>query len=136
LVRRLLIGVLVVFGVAVTVFNPLISGILAVGVWIYLVRMIRKQENSVLNDQMEEEIITSHSKREKALLIVAGFSFLVFILGTVAHNVLHGQSELEETTFFFIALVAVYVFIATTAGAIFIFIRARQKRSQFGHNTV
>jgi hypothetical protein len=127
---------LVVLGIAVTVLNPLISGICAVAVWIYLVRMVRKQKNSVFNDQMEQEITKWHLKRLKAFLIVAGFSFLVFVFGSIVHNVLHGLSETEETVSLFIALVALLVFIAATAGGMVVFLRARKKRSQNGHNTV
>ena len=134
--RKLLIGILVVLGIAVTVLNPLISGICAVAVWIYLVRMVRKQKNSVFNDQMEQEITKWHLKRLKAFLIVAGFSFLVFVFGSIVHNVLHGLSETEETVFLLIALVALLVFIVATAGGMVVFLRARKKRSQNGHNMV
>ena len=125
--KKLLIGILIVLGIAVTVLNPLISGIFAVGLWIYLVRMVRKQKNGVFNDQMEQKISKWHLKRLKAFLIVAGFSFLVFILGAIVHNVLHGLSEIEETVSFFTALVALLVFIVATTGGMVIFIKARQK---------
>ena len=128
--RKLLIGVLVVLGIAMTVLNPLISGILAVGVWIYLVRMVRKQKNGVFNDQMEQRITRWHLKRLKAFLIVAGFSFIVFIIGSIVHNVLHGLSEIEETVSFFIALVALLVFIVATAGGMAIFLKARKITTQ------
>ena len=128
--RKLLIGILVVLGIAVTFLNPLISLILAVGVWIYLVRMVRKQKNSVFNDQMEPKITEWHLKRLKAFLIVAGFSFLVFIFGAIVHNVLHGLSEIEETVSFFIALVALLVFVVATAGGMVIFLKGRQKTIQ------
>ena len=124
---EILIGILVVLGIAVTVLNPLISGIFAVGVWIYLVRMVRKQKNSVFNDQMGQTITKRHLKRLKAFLIVAGFSFLVFIVGAIVHNVLHGLSEIEETVSFFIALVALLVFIVATAVGMVIFLKARQE---------
>jgi hypothetical protein len=127
MIKKLLIGILVVLGIAVTVLNPLIPGIFAVGVWIYLFRMVRKQKNSVINDQMESKISEWHLKRLKAFLIVAGFSFLVFIVGAIVHNVLHGLSEIEESTFFIIALVALLVFIVATAGGLVIFLKGRQK---------
>jgi hypothetical protein len=125
--RKVLIGLLVVLGIAVTVLNPLISGIFAVGAWIYLVRMVRKQENSVFNDQMEQRIAKRHLKRIKAFLIVAGLSFLVFVLGAIVHSAIHGLSEIEVTVSFFIALVALLVFIAATAAGMVIFLKARQK---------
>jgi len=127
MIRKLLIGILVVLGIAVTVYNQLILGILAVGVWIYLFRMVRKQKNSVFNDQMESKISEWHLKRLKAFLIVAGFSFLVFIVGAIVHNVLHGLSEIEESAFFIIAFVALLVFVVATAGGLVIFLKGRQK---------
>jgi uncharacterized ion transporter superfamily protein YfcC len=127
--RKLLIGILIVLGIAVTVLNPLVSGICAVGVWIYLVRMVRKQKYSSLNDQMEQEVTERHLKRLKVLLVVAGFSFLVFVFGSIAHNALPGLYEIEESASFFVAIGALLVFIGATAGGMVLFLRARNKRS-------
>ena len=126
--RKLLIGILAVLGIAVTFINPFISGIIAVVVWIYLVRMVRKLKNNVFNNQMEPKIAERLLKRLKAFLVVAGFSFLVSIVGTILHNVLHGLSETEETVSFFITLVALIVFVVATAGGLIIFLKGRQKR--------
>lgn len=127
MIRKMLIGILVVLGIAMAVINHLILGILAVGVWIYLFRMVRKQKNSVFNDQMESKISEWHLKRLKAFLIVAVCSFLVFIVGAVTHNVLHGLSEIEDLVFFIISLVALLVFVAATVGGLVIFLKGRQK---------
>jgi adenosine/AMP kinase len=89
--------------------------------------MVRKRKNNMFNNQMEPKIAKRLLKRMKTFLIVAGFSFLVFIFGAIMHNVLHGVSEIEETTFFFIALVALLVFIVATAGSMVIFLKERQK---------
>lgn len=126
--RKLLIGILAVLGIAVTFINPLISGIIAVVVWIYLVRMAWKLKNNVFNNQMEPKIAERLLKRLKAFLIVAGFSFLVSIVGAILHNVLHGLSEIEETISLFIALVALIVSVVATAGGLVIFFKGRQKR--------
>ena len=125
--RKLLIGIFVVLGIAVSFLNPLISLILAMGVWIYLIRMVWKQKDSILNDQMVPKIIEWHLKRLKVFLMVAGFSFIVFIVGAIVHNVLHGLTEIEESTSFFIALVALLVFVAATAGGLVVFLKGRQK---------
>ena len=125
--RKLLIGILVTLGIVVTVLNPLISGILTLGIWIYLGMIVRKQKNSVFNDQMESKISEWHLKRLKTLLIVAGFSFLFFIVGAIVHNILHSLSEIEESVYFLIAIVALVVFIVATAGGMVIFLRGRQK---------
>ena len=126
--RKLLIGILVVLGIVVTFFNPLISLILAAGAWIYLVKMFRKQRNSVFNDHMGPKISERLLKRLKIFLIVAGFSFLIFIVGGIVHNVFSGLSEKEETVSFLIALVALLVFVVSTAGGMVIFLKGRQKK--------
>ncbi|MEJ2719773.1 MAG: hypothetical protein P8181_01350 [bacterium] len=125
--RRLLIGILVVLGIAVIVFNPLISLILAVGGWIYLISRFRKQKSSAFYDEMEQQITALHSKRLKVFLIVAGCSVLVCILGALAHNMLHGVSETEEAVSLIIALVGIFVFVGTTADGWLMFLRGRQK---------
>lgn len=127
MIRKILIGILIVLGIAVAILNHLILGILAVGVWIYLFVMVRKQKNSLSNDQMESNISEWNLKRIKVFLIVAAFSFLVFIVGAIVHNVFHGLYETEEAVFFIISLVALLVFIAATAGGLFIFLKGRKK---------
>lgn len=127
--RELLKGILVVLGIVATVLNPLIGGILAAGVWIYLVRTVWKQKKSAFNDEMELEISRWYLNRLKVLLTVAGFSFLVFVVGTIMHNILDGLSKIEESVFFLIALGALLVFIAATAGGMAIFLRARQNKT-------
>jgi hypothetical protein len=127
--RKLLIGILVVLGIAVTVLNPLITGILAIGIWIYLVMMVRKQKTSVFNDQKESKEIGWHSKRLKLLLIVAGFSFLISIVSAIVHNTLHGLSANKGSVYFLISIVALFVFIVATAGSMVIFLKVRQKNN-------
>ena len=79
MIRKILIGILIVLGLAVAVINQLILGIIAVGVWIYLFIAVRKQKNIALHGEMESRISESHLKRIKAFLIIAAFSFLVFV---------------------------------------------------------
>jgi hypothetical protein len=89
--------------------------------------MVRKQKNSKLNDKMESKLPEWLLKRLKALLIIAGFSFLIFIVSTILHNILDGLSEVEENLYFIIAIVALLVFIITTAGGMVILFKAQQK---------
>ncbi len=125
--RKLLTGVLVVVGIAVTVLNPVISGLLAIGIWIYLVRMVQKQKNSESTDQVVSGISGRQLKRLKELLIVAGFLFLVFIASAIFHNILHDLSDIGGSIYFFVALAALFLFIAANAGGMVIFLKARQK---------
>ena len=125
--RTLLIGIIVVLGIAVTFFNPVISLIVAVGIWIYLVRMIRKQKKSVFKEPGEPEISERLLKRVNTFLILAGFSFLFLMVGAVVHNIFDSLSEMEKTVSFYIALVSLLMFVGLTAGGMVIFLKARQK---------
>ena len=117
--RKLLIGTAVVFGIAVTVSNPLMSVILAVGVWIYVVRMVSKEEDIVVSNHLKTKI--------KAWLIVAAVSFLLFLVGAIVHNVLSGLAETEEAVFLLVSLFASSVFVVSTAGGMALFLKERQK---------
>jgi hypothetical protein len=128
MMRTLLIGASIALGIAVTVFNPPVSGILAAGVWIYLVRLVRKQGQTGLDEQMEPRMTERYLKRLKVFLGVAGVSFLVFVVGAIAHNALRGLSEMEQTVSFLVALVALWVFVAATAGGMVMFLQERQSR--------
>ena len=119
MIRRLLIGTAVVFTVAVTVSNPLMGVILAVGVWIYVARMVSKEENIVVSNHMKTKI--------KTFLIVAAVSFLLFLVGAIAHNVLSGFAEAEEAVFLLVSLFASWVFVVSTAGGMALFLKERQK---------
>jgi hypothetical protein len=118
--------ILIVVGIVVTFLNPLVGGIIAAGVWVYLFRVVRKRKTGARADAVKPEIPGGQLKRLKTCLIVAGCAFPVFVAAAVAHNVLHGRTGMEESTFFFIALGALLVFIAPTAIGLAIVLRARQ----------
>ena len=108
---KLLIGTVVVLGIAAAIFRPMLIGVILIGVCIYLVFMLRKKKTSLFHDQVEPKIAERRLKMLKAFLLVAGISFAVSIVGIVVHNVLYGLSEIEEPVSFYIALVGLYVFI-------------------------
>jgi hypothetical protein len=120
--RKLIIGILVTLGIVVTIINPLVSGIFAAGVWIYLVGVVRKQKNSVLNGRMTPILNEWHFNWLKTFLIVAGLSFPVFLVFAVAHNVLE-----EDSLSLIVALLALWVLVISTAGGLIMFLRGRQK---------
>ncbi len=126
--KKLLIGIIVVFVIAATIFmSMLIAGALMV-VWIYLVWMVRKKETSLFHDQVELKLAERRLKMLKAFLLVGGISFAVFIVGTILHGVLGALLEIEEELVsFFIALSALYVFIIATIGCLVIFFKGRRK---------
>jgi hypothetical protein len=101
--------------------------VLAIAAWIYLMVIIRKRKTGIFHDQMEPITAEMHLKRLKKFLMAAGLSFLVFIVGAIVHNVLYGLSEIEVTVTLIIPIVALWVFVLSTAGGLVIFLKGRQK---------
>jgi len=125
--KKLLIGIIVVFGIAVAIFmNMLVAGALIV-VWIYLVWMVREKKANLFHDQVEPKIAERRLKMLKAFLLVAGISFAVFIVGTILHNAIYGLTGIEELVWFFIAISALYLFDIATIGGLVIFLKGRRK---------
>jgi len=125
--KKLLIGVIVVFGIAAAFFMIMLTTGAAIAAWIYLVYMIRKKKTKIFHDQMEPKIVKRRYKMLKAFLLVAAISLAGGIVGGIAHNVIYGLSETEELVSFFIALAALWLFILATGGGLFIFIKGRRK---------
>ncbi|MFC2125494.1 hypothetical protein ACFLU5_11850 [Bacteroidota bacterium] len=125
--KKILIGIIAVLGIALTIFNPVVIGVLAIATWIYLLLIVRKRETGIFHDQMEPRLAERRLKRLKAFMILAGISCLVSIAGIIVHNVRSGLSEIEEPISFYIGIVALYLFILATAGGLIIFLKGRQK---------
>jgi len=133
--KKLLIGIIVVIvGLVIATAilrNPVwamtIPEVALVGVWIYLVWMVRKKKTNIFHDQMEPKLAESRLKRLKVFLLVAGISLAVGIIGVILHNALYGLFEKEEPVSFFIAIVALWVFIIATIGGLVIFLKGRRK---------
>ena len=127
---KLLIGISVVIGIVITVFNPIVSGIIGMGIWIYLVRMIRKQNNLVSNEKHGSRISKLYLKRLKKLLTIAAFAFIVFFVSAIAHNILYDQPQIEGSISFFIAFLALLIFVLVTIGAMVIFLKGREEQNK------
>ena len=136
--KKLLIGIIVVFVIAAAILgvifrNPLyLVNLLTIwiplGVWIYLVWMVRKKKTNIFHDQMEPKLAERRLKMLKAFLLVAGISLAVGIVGTILHGVLGALLEIEEELVsFFTAISALYVFIIATIGGLVIFLKGRRK---------
>ncbi|MBA7626331.1 hypothetical protein ES703_33777 [subsurface metagenome] len=126
--RKLLIGTIVVFGIAAAIVMAMLTAGALIAVWIYLVFMVRKKKTNLFHDQMEPKIAERRLKMLKAFLLVAGISFAVFIVGVIVHNALYGLSEIEEPVSFIIAISALWVFIIATVGGLVIFLKGRRKQ--------
>ena len=136
--KKLLIGIIVVIVglviAAAILRNPVwamtIPEVALVGVWIYLVWMVRKKKAKIFHDQMEPKLAERRLKRLKVFLLVAGISLAVGIVGVILHNAIYGLSGVEEPVFFVIALVGLYVFVIATIGGLVIFIKGRRKQDK------
>jgi len=141
--KKLLIGiivVIVVFVIAAAILgvifkNPLflinlLTGWIPLGVWIYLVWMVRKKKTNLFHDQMEPKLAERRYKRLKVFLLVGGISLAVGIIGVVGHNAVYALSETEEPVFFSIGLAALWVFFIATIGGLVIFLKGRRKQDK------
>ena len=131
MIKKLLIGTLIVLVIVAAIlramFIPTILGVALIGVWIYLVYMVRKKKANLFYDQVEPKIAERRLKKLKAFLLVAGISLAVGIVGVVVHNAIYGLSGVEEPVFFVIALVGLWAFLIATIGGLVIFFKGRRK---------
>jgi len=136
--KKLLIGInVVIIGlvIAAAIYNPrwipvLLVGVAPIGVWIYLVWMVRKKKTKIFHDQMEPELAERRLRRLKIFLRVGGISFVVGIVGVIGHNVIYGLTEVEESVFFTIALLGLFVFFIATIGGLVLFLLGRRKQDK------
>ncbi len=96
-------------------------------VWIYLIMEVRKKKVNLFDDQMEPKLAERRYKMLKAFLLVAGISLAGGIVGVILHGVLSALLEIEEPVSFFIAFVALRVFIIAAIGGLVIFLKGRRK---------
>ena len=87
--KKILTGIIAGLGIALTIFNPMVMGVLAIATWIYLIVMVRKKKTNIFHDQMEPGLAERRLKRLKAFLIIAVILCLVSIAGIIVHNVRH-----------------------------------------------
>ena len=126
--KKLLIGIIVAFGIAAATFLPMFIAGASLVVWIFLLWMVREKRISLFHDYIEPKLAERRYKMLKAFLLVAGISFAVSIVGVILHGVLGALLGIEEEVVsFFIALVALYVFAAATIVSLVIFLKGRRK---------
>ncbi len=125
--KKLLIGIIIVLGIAALIFMITSVAVALIVVWIYLVWMVRKKKTKIFHDQMEPKLAERRLKMLKIFLLVAGISLAVGIVGIVGHNTIYGLTEIEEPVFFTIALVGLYVFVIATIGGLVIFLKGRRE---------
>jgi hypothetical protein len=118
--------VIIVVAAFMAFFMPVISDVIALVAWIYIVWNVWKKRTIEFDNQMEPENAGRLIRRLKAYLTVAGFSFVLFVTGAIVHNVLYGMTGTEDIVFLLLAIVAHVVFILATAVGLVLFLKARQ----------
>ncbi len=106
------------------------TAVILMGVWIYLVWMVRKKKTDIFHDRMEPKLAQRQYKRLKRFLLVAGISFLVYpvsILLQVLLVLIFNQPEEEGAVVFFIAFFSVVLFILSTIGGLVLFLKGQRK---------
>ena len=98
----------------------------ALAFWIYLGVMFLKRKR-VFHEEIEPQLVKKQLKKLKTLSIVAGISFIISVVGIVMHNVQSSLSETDESLYFFIGLIALYIFILASIISLVILLKARQK---------
>ena len=125
--KKLLHGILIGLGVVVMLWMAFPFGMtFALAFWIYLGVMFWKRKG-VFHEEVEPGLTKKQLKRLKILIIAAGISLTIAIVGIIMHNVQSGLLEIEESLYFFIGIVALYLFILASGGGLVIFIKGRQK---------
>ena len=124
---KLLNGILIGLAVVIMIFSAFPLGmIIALAFWIYLAVMIRKEKRAS-NDKMEPELAKKYLKRLKAFLVVGGISFPIAIAGIIMHNAGSSLPDTEESSYFRIGIIALYVFMIASAGGMVIFLKGKKK---------
>jgi hypothetical protein len=92
-------------------------GVILVGAWIYMVWMILRKKTNISDDQMEPEKAEKRYKILKVSSITAGVLLLLGVIGAVGHNALYAIKKIEESVFFFIAIIGLFGFVMVTIGS-------------------
>lgn len=119
-------GILAGVGIVLMILNPAAMGILAIVFWIYLGVIVWKRKQ-IFHEKINPGLAQKLLKWLKAILILAGISFLVSMVSIIVHNIGSSLSESEKSLYFIIGITALYVFILASVGGLFIFIKGRQK---------
>ncbi|MDX8340941.1 hypothetical protein SLH46_17210 [Draconibacterium sp. IB214405] len=126
--KKLLNGLLIGLGVIVLFFFAFPWGILlSLAFWIYL-GITLKKNRSFFSPETEATIVEKLQKRIKGLLTVAVIALPVAIVGIVLHNVVSGKTGGEDSFYFYIGVIAEYIFVLASAGAMVTLLKGRQKQ--------
>lgn len=124
--KKLLQGLLVGLGIVILVLMAFPFGtIISIAFWAYLAVVVWKKQ-PLFNDKLEPELTEKLLKRLKKLRTIVIITFPVAIVGVILHNVVSAKTGTEEALFFFIGVIASYLFILTSALAMLTLLKGRQ----------
>lgn len=123
--NKLLYRILIGLGSLLMLFFFPLGMILSLALWVYFGVMFLKKKR-ILNEEIEPQLAKKQLKRLKTLSIVAGISFIIGVVGIVIHNVQSSLSETHEFLYFYIGILAWYIFILVSVISLVIFLKSRQ----------
>lgn len=121
---NIIVIILVIF---LAIINPLVMGLAAIGVWIYLIIKIQKKKTENFSDQINSKLAQIYLKRIKTFLLIALIIFIISAAGIILHNIQFGLSEMEKDISFYIGVGGLWVFIILTGIGLIFFLKGRQK---------
>ena len=124
--NKLLYGILIGLGTVLMLFMAFPFGMLfALALWVYFGVMFLKKKR-VFHEKIEPQLAKRQLKRLKNLGIVAGLSFIIAVVSIVVHNLQSNLSETHEFLYFYIGIIALYLFILVSIVSFVILLMLRQ----------
>jgi hypothetical protein len=120
--RNVIIVIIALILIVYAVMNPIVMGLLALAVWIYLVFIGFKQRIQIFS-HIEMELALKRFKLFKTLLVIAGVSLVLSTAGILIHNLVFGHDE--EAISFFVGIIGLWIFIISTLVNLAIFVKSR-----------
>ncbi len=123
--NKLVYWILIGLGSVLMLFFFPLGVILSIAFWAYLWVMFFKKK-PIFHEEIELQLAKKKLKRLKTLSIVAGLFFIIGIVGIVIHNLQSSLSETHEFLYFFIGIIALYIFILSSIVSLVLFLESRQ----------
>ncbi len=108
----------ITFGIGVALF----------GVWVFLIRVVRQKTAALSAAGTGPSMAERRLKMLRILVLAAGISLAVGIVGAVLHNALYGLLEKEEPVSFIVALLGLFGFAVAAVGGLLLFLGGPRKK--------
>ena len=108
-------------------FITLGIGVALFGVWVFLLNVVRGKTAPLFDDRTDPELAGRRLKMLKTLVLAAGISLAVGVIGAVLHNALYGLLDKEEPVSFIFALAGLFGFVVAAVGGLVLFLTGPRK---------